>query len=69
MTATEHHLPYFELSPVQFEELCFWLLEARLHTETEHWGAAGAEKGVDLISFAPDGRRWVTQCKRVRSFG
>ncbi len=22
-----------------------------------------------MISFAPDGKRWVTQCKRVRSFG
>lgn len=66
--STEQHLPYFELSPLQFEELSFWLLEARGHTDVEHWGAAGNEKGCDLVSRDPDGNRWVTQCKRVQSF-
>ncbi|MCP4573198.1 MAG: hypothetical protein GY838_12665, partial [bacterium] len=40
------------------------LLKAQGHSEVRHWGAAGAEAGVDILSCGPDGRRWVTQCKR-----
>jgi len=66
---TEQHLHYFELSPLQFQELCYWLLESRGHTDVDHLGAAGREKGCDLVSRGPDGKRWVTQCMRVQSFG
>ncbi len=69
MAYTEHHLNYFELSPRQFEELCHWLLEAMGHREVRHWGDAGSEDGCDVVSTAPDGRRWVTQAKRVQRFG
>jgi hypothetical protein len=55
------------LDPRRFEELCFALLRTEGHSELRHWGAAGAEGGVDILSNGPDGRRWVTQCKRHRA--
>ena len=53
------------LDPARFEALCFALLKATGHTEIHPWGDAGNDGGVDLLSIGPDGRRWVTQCKRV----
>jgi formylglycine-generating enzyme required for sulfatase activity len=64
---TEATLPFERLSPKDFERLCFALLAAEGHTDRRHWGAAGSEGGCDLVSTAPDGRRVVTQCKRVKS--
>ncbi len=55
------------LSPGRFEELCFALLKAKGHRDVRHLGAAGSERGVDVLSTDPDGRIWVTQCKRYRS--
>ncbi|MCP4592464.1 MAG: restriction endonuclease, partial [bacterium] len=55
------------LDPTRFEELCAALLTAQDHTEVDHWGAAGGDGGVDILSNGPDGRLWVTQCKRKRS--
>ncbi len=69
ITATEHNLPFSELSPEQFEQLCLALLEAEGHTGVRHWGAAGNEGGCDLVSTGGDRRRWVTQAKRTQGFG
>ncbi len=55
------------LDPLRFEELCFALLKAKHHQDVRHLGAAGGERGVDVLSVGPDGKRWVTQCKRYRS--
>lgn len=66
---TEATLPFERLSPADFERLCFALLAAEGHSRLRHWGAAGSEKGCDLVSVGPDGRRTVTQCKRVSSLG
>ena len=63
------NLPFFELSAQRFEQLCFALLKAQGHTYVRHWGAAGGQRGCDLVSTAPDGRRWVTQAKRIQSLG
>ncbi len=56
-----------QLKPSRFEELCFALLKAQGHQDVRHLGAAGGERGVDVSSTGPDGRRWVTQCKRHQS--
>jgi hypothetical protein len=66
---TEATLPFERLSPADFERLCLALLAAEGHSHVRHWGAAGSEKGCDLVSTGPDGRRTVTQCKRVGSLG
>ncbi len=55
------------LDPLRFEALCFALLKAKGHQDVRHLGAAGGERGVDVLSVGPDERGWVTQCKRYRS--
>ncbi len=44
------------LSPTRFEELCFALLKARGHRGVRHLGAAGSERGVDVLNTDPNGR-------------
>lgn len=56
-------LPFLNISPKAFERFCFALLAAEDHTELRHWGDAGNEKGCDIVSVDPEGRRMVTQCK------
>ncbi|MCH8883717.1 MAG: restriction endonuclease [SAR324 cluster bacterium] len=68
-TWTEAKLPFGDLSPIDFERLCCALLTAEGHSQVRHWGAAGAEQGCDLVSVDRDGRRVVTQCKRVKELG
>ena len=68
-TWTEAKLPFNDLSPIDFERLCCALLAAEGHSEIRHWGAAGAEGGCDLVSVDGQGRRQITQCKRVQNFG
>lgn len=69
MSSTEHDLPFSQLSSLRFEKLCFALLQAEGHTSLRHWGAGGNERGCDVVSTAPDDRRWVTQAKRTTAFG
>ena len=56
-----------KIEPARFERLCGELLEREGHREVQRWGLAGSEGGYDILSCGPDGRRWVTQCKRVKS--
>lgn len=51
----------------RFEELCFALLKAEGHRSVRHMGAAGNDRGVDILSTGLDGKVWATQCKRYRS--
>ena len=60
-------LRFDELSPREFEELCLALVRALGHSETEHTGAAGMDRGWDVRSRDPEGRLWCIQCKRVQN--
>ncbi len=62
-------LQFHSLSAKAFERFCFALLGAEGHTQLRHLGDAGNDKGCDLISVDPKGRRVVTQCKRVKELG
>ena len=53
-----------ELDPRRFEVLCAELLKKGGHHYLKRWGLAGSEGGYDILSLGPDGRLWVTQCKR-----
>src|SRR5258708_6253268 len=67
ITATTHVLPFLELSPLQFEQLCFWVVTREGFKQVEHIGAVGSDFGQDIIAWK--GRtRYIFQCKRVRSF-
>src|SRR5580704_973946 len=67
VTATQHELPFSQLSWEQFERLCFRLLQIRGYSRIEHLGGSGNEKGRDIVAF--DGNTKVAaQCKRVGTF-
>jgi len=68
LTATAHRLPFQELSPLDFERLCLWLVRREGFERAEHLGESGGEGGRDVVAWQ-DGRRFVFQCKRVQSFG
>ena len=43
---TNKPLPFGELSPLEFERLCLWLVEREGYMRPEHLGEAGSEQGV-----------------------
>jgi tetratricopeptide (TPR) repeat protein len=67
VTGAAHTLPFEKLSPLDFERLCLWLVEAEGYTNAEHLGEAGSEQGRDVVAWK-DGRRVAFQCKRVQAF-
>lgn len=48
-TATSHRLPFQELSPLDFERLCLWLVRREGYERAEHFGEAGGEGGRDVV--------------------
>jgi hypothetical protein len=67
ITATQHELPFTQLSYEQFERLCLRLIQARGYRRAEHLGLSGSEKGRDIVAW--EGKtRVAVQCKRVREF-
>jgi Restriction endonuclease/NACHT domain len=72
VTKTTHVLPFGELSPLQFERLCLWLVEREGYLHTEHLGEAGSEEGRDVIGYRVsenDKQLWYFQCKRYQTIG
>src|SRR5436305_9009386 len=63
VTGSTHPLPFEKLSPVDFERLCYALVERAGYISLEHLGAAGRDEGCDILAFRP-GERVVFQCKR-----
>jgi hypothetical protein len=45
ITGSYHLLPFDSLSPAQFEQLCYWLIEGEGFERCQHLGAAGSEQG------------------------
>jgi HJR/Mrr/RecB family endonuclease len=67
VTKGTHLLPFGELSPMDFERLCLWLVERKGYLRAEHLGAAGSEQGRDVIAYraTTSGEQlWYFQCKR-----
>jgi restriction endonuclease Mrr len=72
ITKTNHPLPFAELSPLQFERLCLWLVDRQGYLRPQHLGEAGNEQGRDIIAYkATDAgeQLWYFQCKRYKSIG
>jgi tetratricopeptide (TPR) repeat protein len=70
VTKGTHILPYGELSPLEFERLCLWLVERKGYLRPEHLGAAGSEQGRDVIAYRATNsgeQLWYFQCKRYQS--
>src|ERR1051326_2280959 len=61
-----------QLTPREFEELCYLILEANEFTDIEWYGKSGGDKARDLTakkqeSLLPSSKtiaKWVVQCKR-----
>lgn len=67
-TASNHLLPFSELSPFDFERMILWLVGEEGFENPQHYGACGADEGRDVIATRPgitEGRQsWYFQCKR-----
>lgn len=72
VTNTNHILPFGELSPVQFERLCLWLVEREGYMRPQHLGEAGSEQGRDVVAYRATNsgeQLWYFQCKRYQTLG
>jgi hypothetical protein len=67
ITGTTHLLSYNQLSPLDFERLCLWLVNREGYENAEHLGASGGEQGRDIVAWQ-NGERKIFQCKRVDKF-
>jgi len=64
---TNKVLPFGELSPLEFERLCLWLVEREGFSSVQHLGESGSEQGRDIIAYKETEQRkelWYIQCKR-----
>ena len=70
--STNKPLPFGELSPLEFERLCLWLIEREGYLRPQHLGEAGGEQGRDIVAYKPTdggGELWYFQCKRYKRIG
>ncbi len=49
MTGGAHRLPFGQLDPLKFEELCLWLVRREGYEQAEHLGQSGSEQGRDIV--------------------
>jgi tetratricopeptide (TPR) repeat protein len=67
-TATNHLLPFGELSPFDFERMVLWLVGEEGFENPQHTGACGGDGGRDVIATRPgiteSCQTWYFQCKR-----
>ena len=68
ITGAQHETPFDKLSPRDFERLCLALLPRQAFDNPRHYGAAGGERGRDIVAQRA-GQRWYVQCKRVKQCG
>jgi hypothetical protein len=65
--STRKPLPFGDLSPLEFERMCLWLVEREGYLHPQHLGEAGGEQGRDVIAYRLTGageELWYFQCKR-----
>ena len=63
ITATNHILPFHQLSPRDFEHLCLWLVRREGFDQAEHLGAAGSEQGraIEALSTIEPSDHWLAE--------
>lgn len=70
ITSSRHILPFGELSPNQFQRLCYWVVDYLPDLENvEHYGMTG-DKNRDIIGYKKGNggkpARWYFQCKKYK---
>jgi hypothetical protein len=68
ITQTTRPLPFDQLPWDDFERLCLMLLPRMGFENPQHYGAAGGERGRDIVAHR-DGELWYVQCKQVKQCG
>jgi hypothetical protein len=73
-TKTTNRLPFADLQPKRFEDLCLALvLPLSRWQDLRHYGRSGSDGGVDIFAVetveSNRSRRWYIQCKCEQSFG
>src|SRR5436305_1494939 len=69
LITTRKPLPFSELSPLEFERMCLWLVERQGYSRPQHLGEAGSEQGRDIVAHKPTAAGeevWYFQCKRYQ---
>lgn len=63
-------LPYFSISPREFERLIYWIIKSDKKWINVQWrGAAGKEKGKDIFATKVESNKnWIVQAKRDKNF-
>jgi len=67
LTATRHPIHFDDLSPIEFERMCMWLVKAEGYVDAEHVGLLGNDHGCDVKAWKLDRtcrKLWWFQCKR-----
>lgn len=69
-TSTEHKLPFGNLSPDDFERLCYWVIdESKEFNRVMACGGVG-DKGRDIVGYkntiVGKQEKWYFQCKRYK---
>jgi hypothetical protein len=65
--STRKPLHFDDLSPLEFERMCLWLVERKGYLRPQHLGEAGSEQGRDIVAYRPTDageELWYLQCKR-----
>jgi hypothetical protein len=65
--STRKPLHFGDLSPLEFERMCLWLVERKGYLRPQHLGEAGSEQGRDIVAYRPTDageELWYFQCKR-----
>jgi hypothetical protein len=71
ITSTQHKVDFLNLSPEQFEEICYWILSEQRDSkllnaeQIEYYGGSG-DKGRDIVVFEKDGQETYYNCKRYK---
>jgi len=72
ITSTNKPLHFGDLSPLEFERMCLWLVEREGYLRPQHLGEAGSEQGRDVVAhkLTDAGEElWYFQCKRYKRIG
>jgi hypothetical protein len=49
--STNKPLPFDDLSPLEFERMCLWLVEREGYLRPQHPGEGGSEQGRDVVAY------------------
>jgi hypothetical protein len=49
--STKKPLPFYDLSPMEFERMCPWLVERQGYLRPQHLGESGSDRERDVVGY------------------